>query len=191
MEVMDSMLESLRSNHRLQLVIGLLIGIGFGFLLQKGGVTRYEVIVGQLLLTDFTVVKVMASAVIVGMIGVHLLRSLGLARLHPKPGSLGSSALGGLIFGLGFALLGYCPGTIAGAVGQGSIDALVGGFCGVLLGAGIFAAIYPRLEEKVLRRGEFGNATIPEILGVNSWLVVIPAVVILVGLLLWIEETGL
>jgi len=188
---MDSMLEDLRSNNRAQLVIGLLIGVGFGFLLQKGGVTRYEVIVGQLLLADFTVVKVMVSAVITGMIGVHLLKSLGLASLHPKSGSFGSSALGGLIFGVGFALLGYCPGTIAGAVGQGSVDALLGGFCGVLLGAGIFAAIYPRLEEKVLRRGEFGDKTIPEILGVNSWLVVIPAVLILIGLLFWIEGRGL
>jgi len=187
---MDSMLEDLRSNNRAQLVIGLLIGVGFGFLLQKGGVTRYEVIVGQLLLADFTVVKVMVSAVITGMIGVHLLKSLGLASLHPKSGSFGSSALGGLIFGVGFALLGYCPGTIAGAVGQGSVDALLGGFCGVLLGAGIFAAIYPRLEEKVLRRGEFGDKTIPEILGVNSWLVVIPAVLIMIGLLLWVEVVG-
>ncbi|MGC9515866.1 YeeE/YedE thiosulfate transporter family protein [Methanocrinis sp.] len=185
------MLENLRSNHRAQLVIGLLIGIVFGFLLQKGGVTRYEVIVGQLLLTDFTVFKVMASAVITGMIGVYLLRSLGLASLHPKSGSLGSSALGGLVFGAGFGLLGYCPGTIAGAAGQGSVDALVGGFCGVLLGAGLFAAIYPRLEEEVLRRGEFGDATFPEILGVNSWLVVVPAVLILFVFLLWIEEMGL
>jgi hypothetical protein len=188
---MDSMLENLRSNDRVQLVIGLLIGVGFGFLLQKGGVTRYDVIVGQLLLADFTVFKVMASAVVTGMIGVYLLRSLGLVRLHPKPGSWGSSALGGLIFGVGFALLGYCSGTITGAVGQGSVDALVGGVGGGLLGAGIFAELYPRLEEKVLRRGEFGDATFPEILGVNSWLVVIPAVLILVELLLWINEMGL
>ncbi len=184
-------IEDLRSNDRVQLIIGLLIGVGFGFLLQKGGVTRYEVIVGQLLLTDFTVFKVMASAVITGMICVHLLRNLGMVKLHPKPGSVGSSALGGLVFGVGFALLGYCPGTIAGAVGQGSIDALVGGFCGVLLGAGLFAEFYPRLEEKVLKRGDFGDATFPEILGVNSWLVVIPAVLVLIGLLLWIEEMGL
>lgn len=185
------MLENLRSKNRLQLVIGLVIGVGFGFLLQKGGVTRYEVIVGQLLLTDFTVFKVMASAVITGMIGVHLLKSLGMVKLHPKPGSFGSSALGGLIFGVGFGLLGYCPGTIAGAVGQGSIDALLGGFGGGLLGAGIFAELYPRLEEKVLRRGEFGDVTFPEMLGVNSWFVVIPTVLILIGLLFWIERMGL
>ena len=186
--MMEDKLKGLRSKRRAQLAIGLFIGIGFGFLLQKGGVTRYDVIVGQLLLADFTVFKVMASAVIVGMVGIHLLRSLGLASLHPKAGSWGSSALGGLIFGVGFGLLGYCPGPIAGAVGQGSVDALLGGFCGVLLGAGVFAWAYPRLEEKVLRRGEFGDKTIPEILGVSSWLVVIPAALIMIGLLLWIEE---
>jgi len=185
------MLDSLRSNERVQPIVGLFIGIGFGFLLQKGGVTRYDVIVGQLLLEDFTVFKVMASAVITGMIGVHLLRSLGMVRLHPKSGSWGTSALGGLIFGAGFGLLGYCPGTIAGAVGQGSIDALLGGVGGILFGAGLFAEIYPRLEEKVLKRGEFGDATFPEILGVDCWMVVIPAVLILLLLLLWIEEMGL
>lgn len=188
--MMEDKLKGLRSKRRAQLAIGLFIGIGFGFLLQKGGVTRYEVIVGQLLLADFTVFKVMASAVIVGMVGIHLLRSLGLASLHPKAGSWGSSALGGLIFGVGFGLLGYCPGTAAGAVGQGSIDALLGGVGGILLGAGIFAWRYPSLEERVLRRGEFGDKTIPEILGVNPWMVVIPTALILLGLLFWIEETG-
>jgi hypothetical protein len=188
--MMEDKLKGLRSKRRAQLAIGLFIGIGFGFLLQKGGVTRYDVIVGQLLLDDFTIFKVMASAVISGMVGVHLLKSLGLASLHPKPGSLGSSALGGLIFGVGFGILGRCPGTAAGAVGQGSLDALLGGVVGILFGAGIFAWGYPRLEEKVLRRGDFGDVTIPEILGVNRWLVVIPAVLILVGLLFWLEGMG-
>lgn len=191
MEDMPDILERLRKDPGRQLFIGLFIGIVFGFLLQKGGVTRYDVILGQLLLADFTVFKVMASAVITGMIGVHLLRSLGYISLHPKAGSWGSSALGGLIFGFGFALLGYCPGTVAGAVGQGSIDALLGGAVGILFGAAVFAELYPRLEETVLARGDFGDATIPEILGFSSWAAVIPAALILIGLLLWIERMGL
>ena len=68
------MIETLRSKKEIQLVIGLIIGLLFGFLLQKGGVTDYDVILGQLLLTDFTVIKVMLSAVITGMLGVYLLR---------------------------------------------------------------------------------------------------------------------
>src|SRR5512139_550265 len=110
------MLKALHAKQDVQLIIGLVVGVLFGFLLQKGGVTNYNVIIGQLLLTDFTVVKVMLSAVIVGMIGFHLLKHLGYVRSHAAKGSIGSNVIGGLIFGIGFALLGYCPGTVAGAV---------------------------------------------------------------------------
>lgn len=185
------MFTSLHSRKPAQLVLGLLIGVGFGFLLQKGGVTTYDVIVRQLLLRDFTVVKIMLSAVVTGMLGVHALRSLNLARLHPKPGSFVASAVGGLIFGVGFGVLGYCPGTVAGAVGQGWLDALLGGVPGLLAGAGLFAAFYPRLERGMLRRGDFGELTFPQLFGVNPWVVVAPAAVLIAGLLVWMEKAGL
>ena len=85
-------------DRKLQLFQGLLFGIVFGFLLQKGGVTRYDVIVGQLLLEDFTVVKIMLSAVLTGMIGVHLMKRLGWVRLSPKSGSWSQNVIGGLVF---------------------------------------------------------------------------------------------
>ncbi len=115
------MFEHLHENTRLQLVIGFLIGCCFGgFLYIGGGVTEYNVILGQLLLTDFTVIKVMLTAVVVGgMIGIYAMKSKGIIELHPKPGSIGSTVIGGIIFGMGFAILGYCPGTVAGAVGHG------------------------------------------------------------------------
>ncbi len=62
------MLKILYQNTNLQLFIGLLTGILFGFLLQKGGVTKYDVIIGQLLLIDLTVAKIMISAVVTGML---------------------------------------------------------------------------------------------------------------------------
>ena len=176
---------------KIQLALGLAIGVLFGFLLQKGGVTDYDVIIGQLLLTDFTVLKVMLSAVVTGTLGVHLLRSLGLVRLHPKPGSLGTSIVGGLIFGVGFAVLGYCPGTVTGAVGQGFLDALFGGVAGTLLGTGLFAAVYPKLQKPILSKGDFGAVTLPELLKVNAWVVVVPAAILLTALLLWMERAGL
>ena len=185
------MLKKLHANKLFQLFAGLLIGVAFGFLLQKGGVTNYDVIIKQLLLEDFTVVKIMLSAVAVGMIGVHLLRSLGLAQLHPKPGSWGSSALGGLIFGVGFALLGYCPGTAAGALGQGWLDAMFGGVPGILLGAGLFAALYPRLSRGILGKGDFGELTLPQLFRVNAWAVVVPVSGLIAGLLAWLEKSGL
>ena len=185
------MLTHLHTKKKRQLLLGLVLGIAFGFLLQKGGVTTYDVIVAQLLLTDFTVVKVMLSAVLVGMIGIHALRSLGLAQLHPKPGSFGSSVWGGLIFGVGFALLGYCPGTVVGALAQGWADALLGGVVGILIGAALFAAVYPRLEAGILRRGYFGELTLPQLFKVNAWAVVIPVAFLIAGLLVWIEKAGL
>jgi uncharacterized protein len=185
------MFKTLPGRKGIQLVLGLLLGIPFGFFLQKGGVTRFDVIIGQLLLTNFTVVKVMLSAVVTGMIGVHLLRSFGLAKLHPKPGSFGSSVIGGLIFGVGFALLGYCPGTIAGAVGQGSLDGLFGGMAGILLGAGLFAEVYPKLDRFILRKADFGELTLPQLLKVNPWVIVLPVSTGILLLLLWFEKFGL
>ena len=168
------MLTTLHQNRPSQLAIGFLLGAAFGFLLHKGGATEYDVILGQLLLEDFTVVKIMFSAVITGMIGVHALRSVGLAQLHPKPGSWGASALGGLVFGVGFAVLGYCPGTVAAAVGRGALDALFAGVPGILLGAGIYAALFPSLKRTVLSWGDFGEATLPELLRLHPWAVVPP-----------------
>jgi hypothetical protein len=178
-------------NGRSQLAWGFLFGIIFGFLLQKGGVTKYDVIIGQLLLTDFTVIKIMLSAVITGMVGIHLMKSLGWIQLNPKAGSWGKNAIGGLIFGLGFALLGYCPGTIAGAIGNGYLDALTGGLVGILLGSGLFAAAYPRLRKGVLNIGDFGSLTLPRLFRVNDWVVIIPLSALLAIILYLLEHAGL
>ena len=185
------MLRALHQSRGVQLVIGFLLGIVFGFLLQKGGVTKYDVIIGQLLLTDFTVLKVMLSAVVAGKIGVHLLRSAGMAELHPKPGSVGSSLVGGLIFGVGFGILGYCPGTMVGAVGQGSLDALLGGIVGMLIGTGLFAELYPTLEKNVLNIVHFGELTLPQLLKVNHWWVIFPVAIGISALLFVLEISGL
>ena len=173
------------------LVWGLAFGIVFGFLLQKGGATKYDVIIGQLLLTDFTVVKIMLSAVLTGMIGIYLMKTLGWVELYPKSGSVGINIIGGLIFGVGFATLGYCPGTIAGAIGNGYLDALVGGLAGILLGAGFFAALYPKLNRGILKKGDFGNITLPQLFKVNDWVIVIPVGVLIFLVLVWLEGVGL
>jgi xanthosine utilization system XapX-like protein len=183
--------DQLHANRRAQLVLGLVMGIAFGFLLQTGGVTDYNIILAQLLLTDFTVVKVMLSAVLVGMIGVYLMKGRGIVRLHTKGGSVGSTVVGGLIFGAGFAVLGYCPGTVAGAVGQGSLDALFGGVVGILLGTGIYAAIYPALKRRILGIGTFSSDTIPEMLHVNPWVILLPLAVLIVALFWVLEALGL
>lgn len=174
-----------------QLLWGLAFGIIFGFLLQKGGATKYDVIIGQLLLTDFTVVKIMLSAVLTGMLGIHFMKGLGWVKLNPKSGSVGMNVIGGLIFGVGFALLGYCPGTLAGAIGNGCLDALTGGLAGILVGAGIFAAIYPRVSNGILMKGYFGDLTLPRLFKVNDWVVVIPVAAMIALILFLLERAGL
>jgi hypothetical protein len=178
------------ANRKLQLGLGLIMGICFGFLLQKSGVTRYEVIMGQLLLRDWTVAKVMLSAAVTGMLGIHLLRIPRLVRLHKKSGSVGSTVVGGLIFGIGFALLGYCPGTLAGAAGQGSMDALLGGAGGMLVGTWIYSLIYEWLEPRLLHVGDFGKLTLPELFNTGTWTVIFGMCALILLFLLVLELAG-
>lgn len=174
-----------------QLLWGLVFGIVFGFLLQKGGVTKYDVIIAQLLLEDFTVLKIMLTAVVVGSIGLFSFQQLGWVKLNPKSGSWGQNAVGGLIFGVGFAVLGYCPGTIAGAVGNGYLDAAIGGLVGIILGSGLLAAVYPRLSVGILTKGDFGNLTVPEFLKVNAWVVIVPLTALILMIFYLLERAGL
>ncbi len=177
-------------SNKSKLFQGLIFGIIFGFLLQKGGVTKYNVIVGQLLLKDFTVVKIILTAIVTGMLGIYFMKTIGWIDLQPKSGSFGKNIIGGLIFGIGFALLGYCPGTLAGAMGNGYIDAVIGGIAGILTGISLFAYYYPKLKDGILKKGEYGNITLPELFKVNDWAVVIPMSAIIILLLYWIESAG-
>src|SRR5690606_21688027 len=118
-------------------------------------------------------------------IGVYFMKSVGWIQLSLKKGSVGKNVLGALIFGVGFAILGYCPGTIAGAIGNGYLDAIVGGLAGIVLGTWIFAVMYPQLKEGILKKGDFGDITLPRLLKVNDWVVVIPVAALIVLLLFW------
>jgi uncharacterized membrane protein YedE/YeeE len=169
------------------LIYGLITGVLFGFLLQKGLVIRYDKQLGALRLIDMTIVKFMLSTILVGMVGIYLLKDFGLIKLHIKPTILGANILGGLIFGIGWGFLGYCPGTSAGALGEGRWDALWG-IIGMFTGAAVFAEAYPALKKTVLTWGDFGKITLPEILGLNHWIIIV--LFIIGGLLLfqWFEK---
>lgn len=172
------------------LIYGLITGILFGFFLQKGRVLRYDKQVGALLFKDMTIVKFMLSHIAVAMVGVYFLYDMGIVKLSLKPMIVGAVVLGGLIFGLGWGLLGYCPGTSLGALGEGRTDALWG-IGGMLVGAGIYAEAYPYLQKTVLTWGDYGKITIPQVLGVNHWLVIVPFVLLTLMLFRWFEKKGL
>jgi len=172
------------------LVNGLITGIIFGFLLQKGRVVRYDKQMGALRLMDMTIVKFFFSAILTGMVGVAILHKLGIAKPLILPTNIGSNIIGGLMFGLGWSIIGYCPGTSLGALGEGRTDAFWG-ILGMLTGAALFAEIYPSLSRTVLLWGREGSITLPQIIGVNEWVVIVLFIMMGLGLFVFLEKKGL
>jgi uncharacterized protein len=172
------------------LLYGLITGTIFGFLLQKGRVLRYDKQIGALRLMDMTIVKFMFTSILVAMVGVYLLLDLGMVKLQIKTLVVGANVIGGLIFGLGWGLLGYCPGTQLGALGEGRWDAVFG-IMGMLAGSAFFAEIYPALKDTVLTWGNYGKITLPQALDVNHWLVIVPFIIVGILVFRWFEKKGL
>jgi len=120
-------------------------GALFGLILQYAGLNRYNTISGQALLKDNTVVKTILLTIGLGAILFSITTGLGLSNFHVKPFVTGGLVLGGLIFGAGMAILGYCPGTLAVSLGEGSGDALVG-IIGGLFGGIAYTLALPSIK---------------------------------------------
>lgn len=170
-----------------QLTYGLLTGIVFGFFLQRARVIRYDMQLAALRLQNFTIFKFMLSHVLVAMIGIYFLYDLSLITLSIKATILGGVVLGGLILGIGWGLLGYCPGTALGALGEGRWDSLWG-IMGMIVGAGLYAEVFPYLSMTVLTWGNYGKITVPQVLGVNHWPVIFGVAIVFLGLLYFLEQ---
>ncbi|GJL51581.1 MAG: hypothetical protein NPIRA01_28080 [Nitrospirales bacterium] len=166
-----------------KLALGLITGIVFGFLLQKGRVAKFQVILGQLLLKDWTVFKIMLTAILVGAIGVYALVAMNLADLHVKPLLLGGVVFGGLLFGIGLAVFGYCPGTSVAACGEGRRDAMIG-VGGMLFGAALYVAVYPLLVPIIQDLGDWGKITLPQATSTSPWIWIVGIFILLISLAL-------
>lgn len=149
------------------LVAAVLLGAVFGFLLQRGGVASYNVIVNQFRLRDFTVLKIMLTAIIVGGLGVLALHSAGLANYHIKAANLLGVVLGAALFGVGMVLYGYCPGTAIAAAAAGSVHALFG-LAGLLVGGTLYAFSFPWIAKNILPVGALGKVRLPDVTGVPA-----------------------
>jgi len=171
-------------------LIGAITGILFGFCMQKAQVIRYDKQLGALRFKDMTIVKFMLTTILVAMVGIYFLLDLGLIKLSIKPLILGGNVLGGLIFGIGWGIVGYCPATAMGALGEGRYDAAFA-ILGMILGAGIYAELYPMMKETVLTWGNFGKITLPNILGINHWFVIVILIIAFVGLFRLLKKKGL
>jgi uncharacterized protein len=167
-----------------QLLLGLLTGIAFGFLLQKGRVAKYQTILSQLLLKDWTTFKIMVTAIVTGAVGVYFMVEQGATKLDIWPFQPAAMLIGAVCFGIGLAVIGYCPGTGMAGAGEGSRDAMIG-VLGMIIGAGILVVGFNFLEPAALSLGDFGKLTVPMLLEISEW-PVIAALAALVLLAIWL-----
>ena len=170
-------------------VAPLLVGFAFGGCLQKAGLSRYERIVNLFRFRDFVVLKFLLSALVTAAIGIRVLEDLGLAANVPIPTTyVAGNLIGGLVFGVGMALSGFCPGTVAAGAGEGRLDYLVPGGLGLLTGAVIYGLAYERMMPVLSRWGRSGNVTFSDMMHVEPWLIIVLFVELTLGTFYWLER---
>lgn len=169
------------------IISGLALGFAFGFVLENAGFGSPCKLTAQFRLSDWSVFKVMFTAIVFTSVGLMIAGWAGLISMQAifiPPALVGAAAIGGALVGCGFAVGGYCPGTSVVGLMSGRLDASVF-LLGLLIGTLVFAGAYDQLEA-LTSMGEYAKAdTIPEALGVSSlWVnvaMVIAAVAVFVG----------
>ena len=156
----------------MKLALGLAIGMAFGVILQLGGGSSYKKIMGALLLKDMDIIKLILMAIAVGTVGIYALDLADMANLSIKPTYVVGIIVAGLIFGVGFAVAGYCPGTCVVAAGEGKTDAIVT-ILGGLAGAALYAVAYPMLAG-LINMTNYGEVTLPSAFGIDGIWIAIP-----------------
>jgi hypothetical protein len=159
------------------LAVAFVIGIGFGFFLERAGFGSARKLVSQFYLDDLAVFKVMFTAIVTALVGASLLAGLGVLDLDLidlTPTFWWPQVVGGLLLGFGFVIGGYCPGTSVAACATGRADALLYGL-GILGGSWAFSEAYPLFSGFFLS-GERGALTLPETFGLPRGVVVLAVV---------------
>jgi uncharacterized membrane protein YedE/YeeE len=170
------------------LIVAVVIGFFFGLFLERGGLGNPHKLTGVFYLRDFAVPKAMFTAILVASSGLYVmgdLKLLDMTRLWIVPTYFWPQVVGGALFGLGYLVAGYCPGTAVAGLGSGRIDALVTIF-GMVAGSLLFAVVYPALEHFYKSSG-LGTATLPGLLRINHW-IVIAFVVLMAGAMFYSME---
>lgn len=158
----------------MSLVYALLAGVGMGVLIQRAGASSPRMIAAALRLENLTIIKFMATTIGVGMITTYVIAQFMPMHFDIKPTYLAGVLVGGLIFGVGFAVGGYCPGTCVVGVGEGRKDALVAVLGGVA-GAAVFSLTFKALEAVLIKPFNYGKVTLADTLH-------LPAVVLALAL---------
>lgn len=152
----------------LAIIVGLGMGIVFGLALEKSRVFEPGIIVGQMQLRNFIMLKVFLTAVATGAVVLAVLNGFGYVKLGPKAALYSADIIGGLILGAGIALAGACPGTTLAQIGAGYRDAfftLVGGIAGAVA----YTYAQPVLSKTFLAEGG-GKIIFSDLIGVPYWI---------------------
>ena len=150
----------------------LVIGLAFGAVLQRSGLSRYDRIANVYRLHDLTVLKVLLSALLTGAIALQVMEALGVGVAPPVALTYGwGNVIGGIVFGVGMALSGFCPGTIAAGAGEGRLDYLIPGALGLFAGAVTYGLVYERVMPILARTAR--AITLPALLHVEPWLTIV------------------
>ncbi|MFC2094224.1 YeeE/YedE thiosulfate transporter family protein [Bacteroidota bacterium] len=169
-------------NDEVSLIVAFIIGIGFGFFLERGGFGSGRLLAAQFYFTDMRVFKVMFTAIVTAMIGVFYLSWIGwldISLIYYGNTYLLAQSLGGLILGIGFVIGGYCPGTSAVSISTGRVDGIfyaLGGFFGIF----IFGEVYPLISGFV-NSTDMGMINIPQLLDINYGLVLFVVILMAIG----------
>lgn len=169
-------------NSDVSLIIAFLIGIGFGFALERGGFGSARILAAQFYLSNMRVLKVMFSAIVTAMLGIYyfgLIGFLDLKLIYLTETYVLPQAIGGLILGIGFVIGGYCPGTSVVSFATGAIDGLVY-ILGAMFGIFVFGEIYPFISSFV-NSTNLGVITLPEFLHLPYGMIVFFVVVMALG----------
>ncbi len=175
---------------------GLVCGVLFGFVLESAGFGSPRKLTAQFALSDWSVFKVMFTAIVVAALGLWLLRLLGLMApdtVFVPPALVMASAVGGALVGAGFAVGGYCPGTSVVGLSSGRLDALVF-IIGLLIGTALFAVAYGPALRSLMAMGEIIDGdTFTDAYGVGEPVVLGVLALALVGIFYlgsWFERRG-
>lgn len=169
------------------LLLGLLTGVGFGYVLQRAGVSECACLVNALNLRNTKAIKLMATAVAVGAFILYPLVALTGLELGAKNLNVLALGVGGAIFGVGFALSGLCPGTALAALGAGKKDVLYL-VAGGLVGSFVYALAYEPLKPILIDPLSFGKVTLPGLLNLPPLLVGYVFALIILGVVLLLDR---
>jgi len=167
------------------ILVGIAMGIVFGFALEKSRVFEPGMIVGQMQMKNFIMLKVFLTAVATGAVVLAALNGFGYVKLSPKPALYSADIVGGLILGAGITLAGACPGTTLAQIGAGYRDALFT-LIGGLAGAVAFSYAQPTLSKTFLAQGG-GKIIFSDLIGVPYWMAALALAAVLVVVLAALE----